>query len=96
MELEKELKARILSHKVAIVKATLAHSYIVKEKARGGVILSDPCLEQNALKFANDKLTGIMFAGKLEEVYDEAWESLKDIMPDNYSIMQESNTLQNK
>lgn len=89
MELEKELKARVLLHKVAIVKATLAHSYITKEKARGGVILSDPCLEQNALEFANDKLTGIMFAGKLEEVYSEAWESLKDTMPDNYSILGE-------
>lgn len=89
MELEKELKARVLLHKVAIVKATLANSYITKEKARGGVMLSDPCLEQNALDFANDKLTGIMFAGKLEEVYNEAWESLKDTMPDNYSILRE-------
>lgn len=89
MELEKELKARVLLHKVAIVKATLANSYIVREKARGGVMLSDPCLEQSALKFANDKLTGIMFAGKLEEVYNEAWESLKDTMPDNYSILRE-------
>ena len=89
MELEKELKARVLLHKVAIVKATLANSYITKEKARGGVMLSDPCLEQNALDFANDKLTGIMFAGKLEEAYSEAWESLKGIMPDNYSILRE-------
>lgn len=89
MELEKELKARVLLHKVAIVKATLAHSYITKEKARGGVMLSDPCLEQNALKFASDKLTGIMFAGKLEEVYNEAWESLKDTMPDDYCIARE-------
>ena len=87
MELEKELKARVLLHKVAIVKATLAHSYIAREKARGGLMLSEPCLEQNALDFANDKLTGIMFAGKLEEVYNEAWESLKDTMPDNYNIL---------
>lgn len=86
MELEKELKARVLLHKVAIVKATLAHSYIVKEKAKGGVLLSDPCLEQNALEFANDKLAGIMQQGNLDVAYNEAWESIADIMPDNYCI----------
>ena len=87
MELERELTARIIMHKIAIVKGTLAHAYISKEKRNGGIMLAEPSLEQNALEFADQKMTDIMYAGKLDEAYEEAWNLLKDTMPDDYCIV---------
>lgn len=87
MELEQELQERIFLHKVTIVKSTIAHAYIVREKAKGGLMLSEPCLEENALEFANTTMQQILAKGKLDSAYDEAWERIKDYIPDNYCIM---------
>lgn len=87
MELEQELQARIFLHKVAIVKSRVAHAYITAEKARGGLILAEPCLEDNAMEYANTIVQKLLEKGKLNNAYDEAWEKVKDYIPDNYSIM---------
>jgi hypothetical protein len=87
MELERELTARIIMHKIAIVKGTLAHAYISREKCKGGIMLAEPSLEQNALEFADHVMTDIMCTGKLDEAYEEAWNLLKDVMPDDYCII---------
>ena len=87
MELEQEFIARALMHKVAILKGYLATSYIAKEKCKGGIILADQFLERDAMEYADSTVGKIMFAGKLDEYYNEAWEKLKGSMPDNFSIM---------
>lgn len=85
--LEKELQARIFLHKVAIIKSTIAHAYISKEKAKGGLIISEPCLEDNAMEFANITMQHVLAKGELDEAYDKAWEEVKNSLPDNFCIM---------
>ena len=86
MELEQELQARIFLHKVAIVKSTVAHAYIVKEKAKGGLMLAEPCLEENAMEFADTIVHKLLEKGKLDNAYDKAWEEVRNYIPDNYCI----------
>lgn len=87
MELEKELQARIFLHKVTIVKSVVACSYIAGEKAKGGIMLSEPNLEHNALEFADMTINNVLQRGMLNKAYEKAWDIVKDGMPDNYSIM---------
>lgn len=87
MELEKELQARIFLHKVAIVKSTIAHSYIAGEREKGGLMLSEPCLEQNALEFADVTMQHVLQNGMLNEAYDKAWDIIGEFIPDDYCIM---------
>ena len=87
MKLEQELKARVFLHKVAVIKSTLAHAYITKEKAKGGLMLSEPSLQQNAIEFADTTLAQVMFRGELDKAYSEAWELIKDYIPDDYCIL---------
>ena len=87
LTLEKELVARVFLHKVAIVKSAIANNYIKEEVKRGGIMLSQPCLEQNALDYADNVVQGILSVGSLNEAYDKAWEVVSTRMPDNFSIM---------
>ena len=87
MELEQELQARIFLHKVVIVKSTVAHAYITSEKARGGIMLADPSLEDNAMEFAGTVIQELLEKGELDNAYDRAWEEIKNHIPDNYCIL---------
>ena len=87
MDIEKELVARVFIHKLAILTSAIANSYIVKEKKKGGIMLAEPCLEQDALEYANNKIQHILYKGELDEAYEEAWELVSKHMPDNFSIM---------
>ena len=84
--IESELKARIFIHKLAIVKAVIINTYIKKEKANG-IVLTDNYLIEQAEKKADVEMAEIMQQGKLDTVYDKAWEAIADVMPDNYSII---------
>ena len=84
--IESELKARILLHKVAIVKALIVNTYMKKEKANG-IVLTDNYLIEQAEQKADIEMARIMQQGMLDTAYDKAWEVMADIMPDNYSIM---------
>ena len=95
MELDKELKARILLHKVSITKALIVNTYIKKEKA-SGIVLTDNYLIEQAEKKADNEMARIMQQGMLDTAYNKAWGVIADLLPDNYNIMQERNTLQNK
>ena len=85
--LEKELKARVFMHKVAIVKSVIANKYIQEELEKGGITIALPCLEKNAVEHANKVLTDIITKGGLDEAYEKAWEVVADRIPDNFSIM---------
>ena len=87
LTLEKELVARVFLHKVAIVKSALANTYIREEVKKGGIMLSQPCLEQNAMDYADNVMQRILGTGSLDEAYDKAWELVGRHMPDNFSIM---------
>mgnify|MGYP003304635992 CR=1 FL=1 len=88
--LEKELVARVFMHKVAICRGYLIYNYIRDEKSKASttVILPDVFLEQQAECYANSKIQSAMVTGVLDDLYNEAWESMKDTMPDDFTIMQ--------
>ena len=88
--LEKELVARVFMHKVAICRGYIINNYMrdEKKKANKSVILPDVFLEQQAQDYANSKIQSAMVTGVLDDLYNEAWESMKDTMPDDFTIMQ--------
>ena len=64
----------------------LANQYIA-EQSKGGVTIPDFMSQEQAVQIASAKVQDIMAQGKLDEAYNEAWETLKDKIPDNYSTL---------
>lgn len=87
LTLEQELGARTFLHKVAIVKSAVINSYIADEIKKGGITLSFPCIEQNAVEYSDQVMSRILGTGKLDEAYDNAWNIVGKLLPDNFSIM---------
>jgi hypothetical protein len=87
MTLEKELRVRINQHKMTMLMARIAKQYIA-EQSKGELQIPMHVLEEQAVQVAQAKTSRIMLAGKLEEGYNEAWEALKEVIPDNYCTLQ--------
>lgn len=87
LTLEKELKARIFLHKVAVIRSAIVNSYMAEELSKGGLMLSLPSIEKNAVDFSDSVMSKILFTGKLDEAYDKAWECIGELMPDDFCIM---------
>ena len=87
LTLERELTARIFMHKVTMVKSAIASGYIAKKVKEGGLLLAQPYLEEEAIEYSDRVVPELVCDGKLEEVYEEAWEQIVKCMPDNYGIM---------
>ena len=87
LTLEKELVARVFLHKVAIVRSAIINTYIAREIKKGGIVISLPCIEQEAMDFSDRIISNILSEGALDEVYEKAWEVMEDHIPDDFSIM---------
>ena len=83
---EQELKTRIWQHKVCLTMAEIANRYI-EEQNKGDIKIPRTILQQQAVELANKAVAGYIAQGKLEEAYSEAWNKLKDKLPDNYSTL---------
>lgn len=87
LTLEKELHVRINQHKMTMLMARIARQYIDEQNA-GEIKIPELVLESQAVQVAQAKTSRIMLEGKLEESYNEAWEALKEVIPDNYCTLQ--------
>lgn len=87
LTLEKELHVRINQHKMTMLMARIARQYIDEQNA-GEIKIPELILESQAVQIAQAKTNKIMLEGKLEESYNEAWEALKEVIPDNYCTLQ--------
>ena len=87
LTLEKELRVRINQHKMTMLMARIARQYIDEQNA-GDIKIPELVLESQAVQVAQAKTSRIMLEGKLEESYNEAWEALKGVIPDNYCTLQ--------
>ena len=87
LPLEKELRVRINQHKMTMLMARIARQYIDEQNA-GDIKIPELVLESQAVQVAQAKTSRIMLEGKLEESYNEAWEALKGVIPDNYCTLQ--------
>lgn len=85
---EQELQARIFMHKVAITKACYIRDYINKELGKGGILLPISSLEQIAENIASHWVYEVLRNGKLDCEYEQAWERLGNLLPDDYSIIE--------
>ena len=87
LTLEKELDIRIKQHKMTMLMARIARQYIENE-SKATVKLPMPQLQEQAVEVARQKTSQIMLSGLLEHAYTEAWEVLKEVIPDNYCTLQ--------
>ena len=89
LTLEQEFKAREFMHKVAIVGGAFMSNYLNEEREKGGAMLPDIILQQQAQEYSDKMLKEIMALGKLDNIYNDLWETLKDILPDDTIVTQE-------
>ena len=83
---EEELKTRIWQHKVCLTMAEIANRYI-EEQNKGDIKIPVALLQRQAVGLANRAVAEYIAQGKLDEAYGEAWNKLKDKLPDNYSTL---------
>ena len=86
LTVEKELLARIFAHKTTLLMTKIANEY-VKEQTKGTIQIPLFQLQEQAVEIANKQVQNYLLAGKLDEEYNNAWENIKEVIPDNYSIL---------
>ena len=85
LSFEQELFAREYAHKFSIIGAWIIEEE-VKKQTEGEISVPQFIAEQQALKTVTDKVQECLANGTFEEVYNTAWESLKDRLPDDFTI----------
>lgn len=83
--LEQELAVRIFVHKTAILKAYLTEQY-VKEQTTGDLCIPEFQARNVANEIIPMKVQKYLEVGKFEPEYLNAYEALKDRLPDNFSV----------
>ena len=81
--LGQELFAREYAHKFALIGAYIIEEE-VKKQTTGEVNIPIFIAEEQALKTVTDKIQEYLAKGTFEQVYEQAWESLKDRLPDDF------------
>lgn len=82
---EKELKARIITHKMAIVGGALMHNYITVHSK--GIMLDPISINEQADEYSSKVISHAMEQGTFENLYNRVWDSLKDTIPDNLKFV---------
>ena len=83
--LETEFKAREFMHKTAIVGGALMRNYIIANSK--GVSLPPHIIEKQADEYSNKVIQHALEHGTFETLYNNIWEQLKDVLPDNLKLM---------
>lgn len=83
MELERELKARIFMHKFAVIGA-----YHVEQQSKqtGEINLPLPIVQAQAIQEVPNFINFLLEQGLFEGVYEEAWNSMKDRLPNDFIL----------
>ena len=81
MELERELKAREFQHKFAVVGA-----YYVQQQCKqsGYINLPMPILQAQAVEKVPMFMQYLLENGLFNDAYEQAWEGLKDKIPNDF------------
>ena len=87
LTLERELNVRINQHKMTMLMARIARKYI-EDESKAEIKLPMPQLQEQAVQVAQQLTSRIMLLGKLDDAYTEAWDALKEVIPDNYCTLQ--------
>ena len=85
-ELLKELEARIYLHKVSITGAVLMIEYMDRE-SQGDVNLPPFTIKEQADKYSSSMVQDAMARGTFNQLYNNAWESIKNTMPEHMKVL---------
>lgn len=90
MELERELKARAFQHKFAVIGA-----YYVQEQVKqtGDINLPMPIVQAQAIERVPFYINTLLENGTFNEVYEHAWDSMKNDLPNDFRINLEPNNI---
>ena len=83
--LEQEFKAREFMHKAAIVGGALMQEYIIANSK--GVSLPPAIIEKQADEYSNKVMQKALQGGTFETLYNNVWEQLKDVLPENLKLI---------
>ena len=83
--LEHEFFARVFMHRVAVTGGVLMKNFI--DKNTQGISLPPFIVEEIAQKYSNEIMQQAMADGTFEELYDTAWDSIKDNMPEHLCVI---------
>jgi hypothetical protein len=86
LTLEQELVARIFLHKIAVTGGVIMDRYM-KEQQKGKVNLSEPLLEEMADAYSNKIMQDALLKGTFEELYNNAWNSIVETMPEHTKVI---------
>lgn len=87
LTLEKELRTRIFIHRVAVLSAYIKTSYMKAKTLEQGVQLTPNFIEDEAEAYANKMVQQAMCNGSLECLYEQAWEKVKDKLPEHVKVL---------
>ena len=87
LTLEQELTARIFLHKVAIAGGVLTREYMQENYTESEVNLPEPILLEFADTYSNDIIQKSLVDGTFDSLYDTAWNSIKETMPEHTKVM---------
>lgn len=82
---QQELVAREYAHKFAIVGAYLIDREVAHQTS-GEITIPKAIAEEQAMKTVTDKIQQFLAEGIFDEMYQIAWEYLKDKLPEHFSI----------
>ena len=86
LTLEQELTARIFLHKVAIAGGVIMDRYM-KEQQKGNINIPSFVLEDVADTYSNNVMQKAMQDGTFEELYNNAWSSIVETMPEHTKVI---------
>jgi hypothetical protein len=86
LTLEQELTARIFLHKVAIAGGVIMDKYM-KEQQKGNISIPSFVLEDVADTYSNNVIQKAMQDGTFEELYNNAWSSIVETMPEHTKVI---------
>ena len=85
LSLEEEFKAREFLHKTAIVGGALMRNYIIANSK--DVSLPSPIIQEQADEYSNKVMQHALNNGTFEELYNNIWKQLADVLPEDLKLM---------
>lgn len=86
-DLLKELDARVFTHKVAIVGGAFMRKYMKHQKTMGGAMLPETIIKEQAQEYSQQTLQHALLTGSLDGLYDNIWEEIRYLLPDDMNVM---------
>lgn len=85
--LEQEFFARVFMHRVAVTGGVLMKTFI--DKHSKGIALPPLVVEEVAQKYSNEVMQQAIQDGTFNDLYENAWDSIKDNMPEHLCVIRQ-------